>query len=133
MPIFVDSEDFYTVMKRMADALVQDEPAVQAFKRANMTVRFRSTDPKAEMVLDGRHNPVQVLFGQQPLRADLDIALTSDLLHELLLGRRRIRDAFMAGEIKVSGNIFRALQLAEPLRHVEAIYPQVLREMGREV
>ncbi|MCS6845086.1 MAG: SCP2 sterol-binding domain-containing protein [Caldilineales bacterium] len=133
MPVFADTEDFYAVMQRMADALAQDEPAVQSFKRANMTVRFRSTSPVAEMVLDGRHNPVRVLFGRQPLRADLDITLTSDLLHELLLGRRRIRDAFAAGEIKVTGNIFRALQLAEPLRHVEAIYPRVLHEMGREV
>lgn len=133
MPVFSDTDDFYTVMQQMADALIRDEAAVRSFQRANMTVRFRSTEPVAEMVLDGRHNPVRVLFGQQPIRADLDIALTSDLLHELLLGRRRIRDAFMAGEIRVSGNIFRALQLAEPLRHVEAIYPQVLAEMGRTV
>lgn len=120
-------------MQKMVDRLVLDAAAVESFKRAKMTVRFNCTDPQAVMILDGKHNPVQALFGAQTVRTDLDLSLTADLLHELLLGKKRIRDSFMAGQIKVAGNIFRAMQLAEPLRHVEAVYPQVLREMGYPV
>ncbi len=133
MSVFADANAFYTVMRKMVERLAQDAAAVESFKRAKMTVRFNCTAPQAVMILDGRHNPVQALFGAQAVRSDLDLSLTADLLHDLLLGRKRIRDSFLAGEIKVSGNIFRAMQLAEPLRHVEAVYPQVLREMGYAV
>lgn len=133
MPVFADSDAFYTVMQKMVDKLALDQAAVDSFKRAKMAVRFNCTDPQVVMILDGQHNPVRALFGAQALRADLDLSLTTDLLHDLLLGKKRIRDSFMAGQIKVSGNVFRAMQLAEPLRHVETIYPQVLQEMGYSV
>lgn len=133
MPVFADADAFYAVMQRMVDRLALDQAAVDSFQRANMIVRFRCTDPQVEMILDGKHNPVRALFGQQSLRTDLDLSLTTDLWHELLLGKRRIRDAFMAGQIKVAGNVFRAMQLAEPLRHVESIYPSVLQEVGYPV
>lgn len=120
-------------MQEMANRMVQDAETVARFHKAKIVVRFRGTDPAVEMILDGSHNPVRALFGPHPVRVDLDLSLTTDLLHELLLDRVRIRDAFMAGQIKVSGNVFRAMQLADPLHAVQRIYPQVLIDLGYSV
>lgn len=130
MAIFASPEAFYAVMQEMAERMAQDAETVASFRKARIVVRFRGTDPTVEMVLDGSHNPVRALFGPQTVKVDLDLSLTTDLLHELLLERVRIRDAFMAGQIKVSGNVFRAMQLADPLHAVQRIYPQVLTDFG---
>ena len=36
----------------------------------------------------------------------------------------------MSGRMKVTGNVFRAMQLADLFRKIEAVYPNVMREQG---
>lgn len=135
MPVFKDADEFYTVMDELSKRLTADPQVVAQFERSKMVLRFRCFEPDAELVLDGRQNPATAYFGADGFqgRADLEIALKADLLHDMWLGRVRVRDAFMNGQIKTSGNVFKALQLAGLFRRAEALYPQVLNEMGYPV
>jgi alkyl sulfatase BDS1-like metallo-beta-lactamase superfamily hydrolase len=130
---YQDSDQFYQVMEALFQRLAADPQAAASFGHNKMVVRLRCTDPPAEIVLDGRNNPVQASFGPQPVQADLDLLMTADLLHNIWLGQVRLRDAFMSGQIKVAGNVFRAMRLADLFREAEATYPLVLRDLGYEV
>ncbi len=130
MAVYENAEEFYQVMREVLARLEADPAAVKEFASTKMAVRMRGTDPAVELVIDGRHNPVQASVGPETGRTDLELSLTTDLLHDILLDKAGIRDSFMSGQIKVTGNVFRALRLAGPFHHVQRIYPQVLREMG---
>ena len=133
MAVFATSDDFYAVMQVIFDRLVADPGATKDFQSRKMIVRIKGTDPDVEIWLNGKTNPIQASIGPQPGRADLDLLLAVDLLHRILTDQESLRAAFMDGRLKVSGNVFRAMQLADLFRKIEAIYPGVMREKGYAV
>ncbi|MEZ4515313.1 MAG: SCP2 sterol-binding domain-containing protein [Chloroflexota bacterium] len=130
MAVFATSDDFYAVMQVIFDRLIADPGATRDFQSRKMVVRIKGTDPAVEIWLNGKTNPIQANTGPQPGRADLDMLLPVDLLHGILTDQESLRAAFMDGRLKVSGNVFRAMQLADLFRKIEAIYPEVMREQG---
>jgi putative sterol carrier protein len=131
MAIFADTDQFYActraVFARMAE---QDPQAGSAISRAGMILRLSVTDPPGEITLDGRHNPVQSVFGQSSLRPDLEVTLSATTLHRILLGQLSGLSALGSGLLKVRGPVLRALALTELFHHMQAVYPVVLREQG---
>ncbi|MCB0207224.1 MAG: SCP2 sterol-binding domain-containing protein [Anaerolineae bacterium] len=133
MAVFATSDDFYAVMQVIFDRLIADPGATKDFQSRKMIVRIKGTDPDVEIWLNGKTNPIQASIGPQPGRADLDLLLAVDLLHRILTDQESLRAAFMDGRLRVSGNVFRAMQLADLFRKIEAIYPGVMREQGYAV
>ena len=133
MAVFATSDDFYAVMQVIFDRLIADPGATKDFQSRKMIVRIKGTDPDVEIWLNGKTNPIQATIGPQPGRADLDLLLAVDLLHRILTDQESLRAAFMDGRLRVSGNVFRAMQLADLFRKIEAIYPDVMREQGYAV
>ena len=133
MSFYQDSDQFYQVMETLFQRMSASPEASASFANNKMVVRLRCTDPPAEIVLDGRSNPVRASFGPQPIQADLDMQMTADLRHSIWLGQVRLRDAFMSGQIKVTGNVFRAMRLADLFREAEATYPLVLKDLGYQI
>jgi len=130
MAVFAASDDFYTVMQTIFERLIADPAATQDFQSRKMIVRIKGTDPSVELLLNGKTTPIQVSFGPQPGRADLELLIAVDLLHGILTDQESLRAAFMSGRMKVTGNVFRAMQLADLFRKIEAVYPDVMREQG---
>ncbi|MCB0236586.1 MAG: SCP2 sterol-binding domain-containing protein [Anaerolineae bacterium] len=130
MAVFASSDDFYAVMQVIFDRLIADPAATKDFQSRKMIVRIKGTDPEVELLLNGKTNPIQASMGPQPGKADLGLLISVDLLHRILTDQESLRAAFMDGRMKVTGNVFRAMQLADLFRKIEAIYPQVMQEQG---
>lgn len=130
MSFYPDAEAFYAIMREIFDRLNADPRAIADFQSKKMAVRIRCSDPEAEFFVDGRSNPLKASVGPQPGRPDLALELQADLLHDILMGTESLKAAFLNGRIKVTGNVFRAMQLADLFRQVEKLYPQVLRDAG---
>ena len=133
MAVFASSDDFYAVMQVIFDRLIADPAATKDFQSRKMIVRIKGTDPEVELHLNGKTNPIQASMGPQPGKADLGLLISVDLLHRILTDQESLRAAFMDGRMKVTGNVFRAMQLADLFRKIEAIYPGVMREQGYAV
>ena len=118
MAVFATSDDFYAVMQVIFDRLIADPGATKDFQSRKMIVRIKGTDPDVEIWLNGKTNPIQASIGPQPGRADLDLLLAVDLLHRILTDQESLRAAFMDGRLRVSGNVFRAMQLADLFRKI---------------
>lgn len=130
MAVFATSDDFYAVMQIIFERLIADTAATRDFQSRKMVVRIRGTNPSVELLLNGKPTPIQVSFGPQPGRADLELLMAVDLLHGILTDQQSLKAAFMDGRMKVGGNIFRALQLTDLFHKIEAIYTDVMREHG---
>ncbi|MCY4411833.1 MAG: SCP2 sterol-binding domain-containing protein [Caldilineaceae bacterium] len=127
MSIYVDAEQLYTVLRRGFDKVKERPGAIETFTSSNLVIRLRLTDPDAEVLLDGRQPPLEIFFGARPGKADLELTMTADLLHEVWSGQRKLKDAFFGGQIQSSGNIFLAMKLTDLFREAERAYMLIQR------
>ena len=130
MAIYANAEQFYAVMKEVFDFVVQHPQHIDSFTRSNLVIRMRTTQPEAEILLDGRQPPLQVFFGPTPGLANLEISLSADLLHAMWLGQESTHKAFFTGRIRTNGNLLKAMQLGDVFQEAERIYPTVARKYG---
>ncbi len=130
MAVYADAEQFYAVMKEVFDFVVQHPQHIDSFTRSNLVIRMRTTEPEAEILLDGRQPPLQVFFGPTPGLANLEISLSADLLHAMWLGKESTHKAFFTGRIRTSGNLLKAMQLGDVFQEAERIYPTIAHKYG---
>jgi len=130
MPVYQSTEQFYAIMQEVFDYVMQHPAHVDTFMHSNLVVRMTTTDPDAQILLDGRQPPLGVFFGAQPGRANLEISLTADLLHTLWMGTESTHQAFFDGRIRTRGNLLKAMNLIEVFLAAERIYPSIVRRHG---
>jgi hypothetical protein len=131
MPFYANTEQFYTCTKALFARIAQRNPhAGDAIHRSRLSIHFRVRQPEAEILIDGRHNPVQTSFGPSPVKPELDIELDADTLHRIMLGELRITAALGGGLLKVNGPAWKTAMLGELFHQAQKYYPQVLREQG---
>jgi hypothetical protein len=130
MAVFANDEQFYRVMQEVFDFVLHHPQHIESFTRSNLVIRMRTTEPEAEILLDGRQPPLQVFFGSTPGLANLEVAMPADLLHDMWLGRESTHKAFFTGRIRTTGNLLKAMQLGEIFQEAERIYPTVARKYG---
>lgn len=130
MPVYTDAEQFYTVLRRVFDTVRERHDAIETFTSSNLVIRLRLTDPDAEVLLDGRQPPLEIFFGERPGKADLELVMTADILHEVWTGQRKLKDAFFGGQIQSNGNLFLATKLTDLFREAERAYTEFQRTGG---
>lgn len=130
MPFYRDSDTLYDVVAELFNRVAATPGATDEFARSGLLIYIHLHDPEAFIALNGRTRPVRFSYRPDGLQPDLELHLPADVLHEVWLGKRRLRDAFFGGEIKTKGSVFKAMQLAPLFRQAEALYPVVLRAKG---
>ena len=130
MPFYPDSKTLRSVMTEVFNRLNATPGAADDFVKNNMIVSLYVDNPKVFLGVDGRQKPVELSFSPDGVKPDLAIRLDADLLHGILMGTVRLRDAYFGGQIKTKGSVFKAMKLADLFRQAEKIYPDVLRDQG---
>lgn len=96
---------------------------------SRLIVRLAMTEPAAEVTVNARRRPVQVTYGSGDVSPTLDVALSADTLHEILLDQLSVRLAMNDQRVRVNGPFLKALVLVELFRHGQTVYPAVWREL----
>jgi hypothetical protein len=131
MPIFSNSEQLYQTLKTLFSRVEQQYPsATQSVLASRMSICLRCSEPPAQVFINGRSKTVQISYGSPQHRPDLDVQLTADSLHYILLGELRLRKAIGSGAMKVKGPVLKIFPLEEILHAGQSIYPQLAREQG---
>jgi alkyl sulfatase BDS1-like metallo-beta-lactamase superfamily hydrolase len=130
MPVYADAEQLYNVLRRVFDIVREHPDAIESFTSSNLVIRLRLTEPDAVVLLDGRQPPLEIFFGPRPGKANLELTMTADNLHEVWSGRRKLKDLLFGGEIQTSGNVFSAMKLADLFREAERAYALIQRSDG---
>ena len=107
-----------------------DPNAITDVAKVGLTFRFHCNDPAGEIWIDGRQSPPATSFGPGTSKVDLDVTLSADTLHEILLGRLFLVKALGAKKLQVKGPLMKAKALADVFAASKQIYPEILREKG---
>ena len=131
MPFYKNDEQIYTVMDVLIARLRNEKPnPVDALSSSHMNVRITLSDPAAQITFQGKKRPVNVIYGLSDGRATLEISMTADQMHLILLDKYSIKKGFTSGELKVRGPVWKAMSFAEIFAKGREHYPQVLKDQG---
>ena len=130
MPVFANTEMLQTTLKLLFARVGQDPGAVKSVVDSKLILRMRVTAPEAEVVLNGRKAPPIITYEKTSLRPDLEIQLSADALHKILLGELRLSSALAARQLNVRGPIYKSFVFENIFHSAQAFYPSVLKEVG---
>ena len=129
MPYYQDAETLYACLNQLLDRVQRQAPeGAEGLSRARFTVRLKFTAPTAEIFFDGRPRPFRTIFNGPKARADLELELAGDTLHQVLLGNLTVTNAVGNQLIKLRGPVWKVYPLADMLQAGQQFYPQILSE-----
>lgn len=131
MAIFADETLFITVMQALFARMATEDPqAADGLLKAKVCVQLRCSDPAAVMLFDGRKRPLSILYSANGIKPDLDVEVTCDALHHILLGELRLSKAVGSKQLKPNGPVWKVTPLADLFHQAQKIYPDVARQYG---
>ncbi len=135
MAVYPDARTFYAIMEDLFGQVLRQPALLKPLRESKVLLHIVATQPDASLVLDAQADPPRVITGAAPAhKPSLGLRVPADVLHEVWLGKIRLRDAYWAGKIELTTSPLKALSLLLSLqglfRYVESIYPQVLRRRG---
>ncbi len=131
MAFYQSSDQFYILTKALFDRVQQNKSgASDAVNKAKLLVRLNLSEPAAIITINGRRYPAEVTYGKNGIRPEVDVYLTTDTLHLILLGKLTLTKAMASKQLKVRGPAHKTLAVAELFYECQAIYPGLLSEMG---
>jgi hypothetical protein len=128
MAIYATDEQLYSCFKALFSRIAEeDDAAATALLKSKLSIRFKCSDPTASITIDARKKPVDISYGSASIKPLLDINLSADTLHKILLGEIGLSKAMGSGRMKPKGPIWKTVAL-EPLLHdAQRLYPEVLK------
>jgi len=131
MPIYASDAQLYRCFETLFSRIEErDAQAANALLKASLALRFNCTGPAAAITIDARRAPVQVLYGPTAMKPTVEVGLTADTLHCLLLGEIRLRKAIGQNLLDLKGPVWKTMALADLFHHAQHLYPAVLQDNG---
>jgi len=131
MNTYKSSVQFYSGIELLFETIEERLPeASEALSKSGLIIRMKFTDPTAEIVINGRTQRPQVMFGSNSIRPDLNIEMGTDTWHKLLMGELQISKAISGKKVKVRGALMKALVLKDFFDSSQRLYPQVIEKLG---
>jgi hypothetical protein len=125
MAVFRSDVHLYAVLQEVFEQVQANPEQIAPFTGSNLVIRLQTSDPEAEVLLDGRQPPLEVFYGPRPGQANLEVKLPADLLHAIWMSNESASSAFFSGRIQTKGNFMKAMQLLDLFRAVEQVYPAI--------
>ncbi|MFB0566124.1 MAG: SCP2 sterol-binding domain-containing protein [Candidatus Aminicenantaceae bacterium] len=138
MSYFKNSEEMYKIYKELFDHIASHPQIGSALANSGLIVCFKVSDPEGKFTVNCRDKPIEkekyisYEMGESVLKPDLSFTCSSDFCHEFWQGKVNIVSAILSGDAKVEGKIQQAMKLLPALKPVYNLYPQILKEIGRE-
>ena len=131
MAVYTDTEQLNAYVKALFALIAEKDPgAADSVLASRLVIRLLCTEPEAEITINGRQRPLEMTYGPSRLRPTLEIELTADTLHAIMLGELGLRKALANGLLEVRGPMWRAKALADLFYQGQELYRQVLEEQG---
>lgn len=126
---FTDPARLQRALQILFARIAADPAAVRPLVQSRLILRLAISDPAAEVLINGRTDPPQVRYSASSLRPDLDIQLSAESLHRILLRELRLRDALAGGRLKVRGPVWKSYVLEDIFHAAQDLYPAALAEL----
>ena len=124
---YQDEAQLYSCMQDLFGRVEADLPqATESLIRAKLCIRFNISDPEAMLLINAQKRPLQIEYGRaNSHKPDLDVDVTGEALHQILLGQLSLPKAVGSKKVKPKGPIWKIMALADLFYHAQKIYPAV--------
>jgi hypothetical protein len=131
MPVYTHNTQLYDCFQTLFGIIQKHDPtAADALIKTSLCIRFNCTSPASAITINAQRSPVEIEFGATTFKPAIEVDLTTDTLHCLLLGEIRLSKAIGSDLMKLKGPVWKTLALADIFHHAQRFYPEVLKENG---
>lgn len=133
--VFNDASELYKCIGGLFAKGAQHEVMGPKVKASNIIIRFNYTQPEASLTIDTQSTPPEgqyfnVIHGDNDLKADVVMSMTSDVAHQFWLGKVNLTLALSRGQMVAQGPIQSIMRLLPVIKPAYELYPQHLHEIG---
>lgn len=130
--VYRDAEQLYTILQKLFNQVEADLPqATDSLLKSKLCIRFSCAEPEANITLNAKERPLQIAYGRSPHKPDLDVEITGDALHQILLGNLSLPKAVGSKKVKPKGPVWKVMALADLFTHAQKIYPGLFASQGQ--
>lgn len=127
MPIYASDSQLYACFQALFGVIETHDPkAADALLKASLAITFNCTSPTASITIDARRAPVKLAYGRTNVVPTIEVGLSADTLHCLLLGDVRLTKAIGSELVNLKGPVWKTLSLADIFHHAQQFYPGIL-------
>lgn len=138
MAYFKDEAELREIIGTLYDRVKIHPTIAPRIRDGKIVIQFRYSDPIGIATINAAAPPTQpgaildVNWGEQPdLKVDVQMTMKADVAHQFWHGKVNLMAALTRRQIIAKGPIPKILKLLPAVEPVYAIYPQILREIGR--
>lgn len=131
MSVYSDPAEAKEIFDSLWQGILAVESSNQQFSGAGVVLGVYYTDPAYFIAIDGTQSPA-VLAYDPDTKVDIEVRMSADTAHTFWKGELNFPVAMMKGKAKIKGPSDKAMQLLPALEPGFELYPQILKERGRE-
>jgi len=134
MTVFGTREKMHLVLGGLFEALVTHPEFGPKFAATGIVIKFNITDPNDQLwITPGDGTTGEVIWGDNGLKATVEMTLSSDTCHEFWLKNISMPVALAKGLIKAKGPMPKVLKLLPLLKPAYEMYPEHAKSFGLSI
>ena len=124
---YQNETQLYGYLQELFGRVEADLPqATESLLKAKLSIRFNVSDPEAALVINAKERPLHIEYGRSNNhKPDLDVDITGEALHQILLGQLSLTKAVGSKKVKPKGPVWKVMALADLFYHAQKIYPAI--------
>ena len=135
MTFFESKEQFIQVFREFWSRALAIQEVYEKLVESKIIVRFDVTQPELAMTLDFRNEGPDGQIGTMSFEPDSEqpdivVSSKSDVTNKFWQGKLRTSIAMAKGDVKLKGSIAKGLGLIGKIKPLEAVYIEVLKDLG---
>ena len=133
MKPYKSQEEFEAILSKLWDRILDTPAILDSVSGVKLIARFRYTDYASELYIDiSGETPRYYWNPKEEVKPDVDMILSSETSHKFWMEDLNVPMAIATRKIIPKGSVQKALKLIPALKPAFAMYPEVLKEFGRE-
>jgi len=133
MGVYKNQQEFEAILSKLWDKIFDTPAIVQSVSGVKLIARFRYTDYPSALYIDISGDIPRYYFNpEKEVQPDVDMILSSETSHLFWMEDLNVPMAIATRKIIPKGSVQKALKLIPALKPAFALYPEVLKEFGRE-
>lgn len=127
---YQNEAQLYGCLQDLFGRVEADMPqATDALLKAKLCIQFNISEPAATLLINAKERPLQIEYGRSnSLKPDLDVDITGEALHQILLGQLSLTKAVGSKKVKPKGPVWKVMALADLFYHAQKIYPDIFAD-----
>ncbi len=133
MAPYKSQEEFEAILSRLWDKILESSEIVESIGGVKIIAKFRYTDYPSALYIDNSGDEPRYYWNpEEDVAADVEMILSSETSHKFWMEDLNVPMAIAGRKIIPKGSVQKALKLIPALKPAFAMYPEVLKEFGRD-